>query len=162
MPIIETAQGLAEVTAIAAAAPRISRLAFGGVDMGADLGLPMAVPDGIWQTARFLIALASRKAGLRPPVDTAFIDIRDIPGLETSVELARNSGFGGKFCIHPDQIAPVNRAFSPGPAETDRALRLVAAYETAMAAGSGAVLFEGVMLDIPVVENARKLLAQGA
>ena len=65
--------------------------------------------------ARAEIVLASRLAGLEPPVDSVWDNIRDLDGLRRSAERVRDMGFQGKFCIHPNQIASVNDAFTPNP-----------------------------------------------
>src|SRR5438876_1144886 len=63
--------------------------------------------------ARTQLVHASRLAGLEPPVDTVYPHLRDREGLERTSRRARDLGFQGRTCIHPDQVAPVNRIFSP-------------------------------------------------
>ena len=71
-------------------------------------------------------------------------------------------GYRGKLCIHPAQVALANRAFSPSPEELDRARRLLAAYDDAVARGEAAIAFEGQMVDEPLARHARAVLAAAA
>jgi citrate lyase subunit beta/citryl-CoA lyase len=73
---------------------------------------------------------------------------------------ARSFGFEGATCIHPGLVPILNEAFSPAPEEIERARRLIAAFEAAQAAGQGAFVFDGKMVDEPVVARARALLAR--
>lgn len=159
IPIIETAVGLAEARAIAAASARLHSLAFGMVDLAADMSLDLSDDDGAIQSARFMVALASRAAGLPGPIDTAFIDIQDLERLRRSSLQARRMGFAGKSCIHPAQVPVVNEAFAPTKEELDRAARIVAAFREAEARGVAALTIDGVMIDYPVVTRAQRMLA---
>ena len=82
--------------------------------------------------------------------------------LVQDVIFARQLGFTGKTCIHPNQTPIVNRAFSPTAAEVAQAERLVAAFEEQQAQGAGAFTFEGKMVDMPMLVAARKVLARAA
>ena len=162
MPIIETAKGIAAVNAIAASSPRLRRLAFGMVDLAADMQLDLYDDFGAIQHARFAVSVASRAAGLQGPVDTAFVDIQNLERLGASTRQARAMGYAGKSCIHPSQIAVVNDVFSPSAAELERARKIVAAFEIAEASGSAAVMIDGMMIDYPVVTWAQQVLAAQA
>lgn len=157
-PIVETAKGVAQATAIASASPRIRRLAFGAVDLALDMDVDLDDDAGAINQARFALTLASRAAGLEGPVDTVFTDIADTAGLEGSARRARAMGFGAKACIHPAQIETVNAAFSPSAAELDRARAIVDAFDEAEAKGLAAVSVGGIMVDYPVVLKARRTL----
>lgn len=156
--IVETALGLQNVGAIASAAPRLRRLMFGAVDLAADLGIGM--DDETTASARFAIACASRAGGLEPPVDTAYVEITNLEGLRATTLRARALGFTGKACIHPSQIEIVNEVFTPTASELDWARRVVETFEAAERDGLAAVKMDGQMLDYPVVEKARRLLAR--
>lgn len=158
--IIETAQGVASAQSIAAAGTRPFRLFFGAVDLASDMDLDITEDDSSTQQARFALSLASRLAGIGGPVDTAHVDISNLESLAVQSARARAMGYSGKACIHPAQIEPVNRAFSPKPAELDRARRIVSAFEEAEKQGIAALKVDGVMVDYPVVELARRLLSQ--
>jgi citrate lyase subunit beta/citryl-CoA lyase len=160
VPIVETARGLAAAAEIAGASSRLRQLAFGAVDLALDLDVDIADEAGAMAHARFMLALASRQAGLQGPLDTVFVDFRDPDGLRAAAMRARAMGFSGKCCIHPAQLETVNAVFTPSEAELARAREIVAAFEQAEAAGAAAVSVGGVMVDYPVVEKARRVLAR--
>jgi citrate lyase subunit beta/citryl-CoA lyase len=83
---------------------------------------------------------------------------KDEAGLIREARLARQLGFQGKVVIHPSQIEPVNRIFSPSSEEVVEARRVVTAFEEAMRRGSAVATLEGKMVDTPVAERARRLL----
>lgn len=156
--IVETAQGL-RLAYETAAHPRVEALVLGAVDLGLELGLE-ARPDGQEVLfARSKLVLDSAAAGIRGPFDLVHLDVRDGEGLDAECRLARSLGFRGKVCIHPDQVAIVNAVFAPGEEELERARRIVEAYTRGIAEGRGAVALEGEMIDLPVVERARQVLA---
>ena len=157
--IVETALGLRQAFETARL-PRVAALVLGAVDLGAELGLePRA--DGLEVLyARSQLVVDSAAAGIRSPFDLVHVDIRDDEGLEAEARLARSLGFRGKACIHPAQIEIVNRVFSPTKEEQERARRVIEAYEHALADGRGVVALDGEMIDLPVVERARRVLAE--
>ncbi len=159
IPIIETAKGIAAVNSLAGAVTRVRRLAFGAVDLALDMDLDLSDEVGALGHPRFAIALASRAAGLDGPLDTAFIDIQNLDGLRVSTLNAKRMGYSGKCCIHPAQVPVVNELFTPSAQEIERARRIVAAFAEAESAGSAAFKLDGVMIDYPVVDKARRLLA---
>jgi citrate lyase subunit beta / citryl-CoA lyase len=108
--------------------------------------------------ARARLALAARAADLLA-IDGPYADLGDPAGLEAECRVSRQLGFSGKQCIHPSQIEPINRAFSPSAEEVERARAIVAAYEQASSCGHGSARLGRSMVDAPVVERARRLLA---
>ena len=155
--IVETPDSLRRAFDVASAAP-VAVLMLGAVDLGLALGLEPR-PDGQELLfARSSLVVDSAAAGIRAPIDQVWTDFRDGEGLERDCALARSLGLRGKACIHPDQVAVVNVAFSPSAAELRRARRVVDAYERAAAGGVGAVALEGEMIDLPVVARARQRL----
>lgn len=157
-PTIESARGVLEAGAIAAADARIVRLVLGQADLVADLG---AVGDDALATLvpRSLIVLASRATDIGAPVDGAFTDVGDEDGLMASLTRARALGMFGKSAIHPRQLAAIHQVFTPDDAALERAARIVAAFEQAERGGSGATLLDGEMIDLAIVRRARGLLA---
>jgi citrate lyase beta subunit len=157
--IVETALGLRQAHDTARLS-RVAALVLGAVDLGAELGLePRA--DGLEVLyARSQLVVDSAAAGIRSPFDLVHVDIRDDEGLEAEARLARSLGFRGKACIHPAQIEIVNRVFSPTREEQEHARRVIDAYEHALADGRGVVALDGEMIDLPVVERARRVLAE--
>ena len=159
-PILETAKGILNAREIAEARPRrVPRLSIGPADLTNDLGIEWTRDEAELQVARSLVVLASRAAGIEPPIDGIYADVSDREGLLHSALRARQLGFQGKQCIHPDQIGPLNKAFAPTPRQIDYAGRSVAAFDEAVQSGKASLLFEGKMLDYPVIERQRQLLA---
>lgn len=156
--MIETARGLRAIDAIAHGSPRLRRLVFGAVDFAADLGTGVE-DDAVTVPVRVAIAGASRAAGLEPPLDAPQMAVRDDARLRASAIRARSLGFGGKLCIHPAQVATVNDVFAPTADELAWARRVVTAFDEAEAQGRAALTVDGNMVDYPVVERARRLLA---
>ena len=157
--MIETALGVMNLKEIAAATPRLEGLIFGAEDLAGDIGAVRT--KAAWEVffARSATVTAAAAYGLQA-FDMIYADFRDPVGLETESQLARQLGFTGKTCIHPSQTSIVNRVFSPTPEEVTRARRLVEAFEVQQAAGAGAFTFEGKMVDMPMLINARKVLAR--
>jgi citrate lyase subunit beta/citryl-CoA lyase len=154
IPIIETARGFTARQEVAGA-PGVCRLAFGSIDFMADLGIPEDVP-GVLDSVRFALVLASRLAGLVPPIDGVTQAFEEAATAE-AVLRARAFGFGGKLCIHPRQVAAVNAGFAPSPDEVDFARRVVA-----RAAQEAVFALDGRMVDAPVILQARQTLARAA
>jgi citrate lyase beta subunit len=157
--IVETALGVRHAYETARL-PRVAALVLGAVDLGLELGLEPRADGQEVLYARSRLVLESAAAGLRSPFDLVHVDTRDNEGLEAEARLARSLGFRGKACIHPAQVAIVNRVFSPTGEERERARRVVEAYERGLADGRGAVALDGEMIDLPVVERARRILAE--
>jgi citrate lyase beta subunit len=157
--IVESARGLKRAHETASA-PRVAALALGAVDLGLELGLEPRLDGQEILFARSQIVLDSAAAGIRAPFDLVHLDTRDHEGLERECRLARSLGFRGKLCIHPDQVEVVNRVFSPSEGDLEHARRVVEVYEQGAAQGRGAVSLDGEMVDLPVVERARQVLAQ--
>ncbi|MGH3057130.1 MAG: HpcH/HpaI aldolase/citrate lyase family protein [Gaiellaceae bacterium] len=157
--IVETALGVRHAYETARM-PRVAALVLGAVDLGLELGLEPRADGQEVLYARSRLVVDSAAAGLRSPFDVVHVDTRDDDGLEAEARLARSLGFRGKACIHPAQVAIVNRVFSPTEEERERARRVVEAYERGLADGRGAVALDGEMIDLPVVERARRILAE--
>ena len=159
LAIVESAQGLRRAYDVASA-PRVAALALGAVDLGVELRLEPRADGQEVLVARSLLVLDSAAAGLRAPFDLVHLALDDVEGLEAECRLARSLGFRGKVCVHPAQVEVVNRVFSPTRDELERARRVVEAYERGVADGAGVVRVDGEMVDLPVVERARQVLAE--
>jgi citrate lyase subunit beta/citryl-CoA lyase len=162
VPIIETALGMSNVGVIAGSGSRTKRLAFGAGDYTLDLGMVWSRDEAELLPARSAVVMASRAAGIEPPLDTVWADLRDAEGFARSAELGAALGFQGKMCIHPDQISVTNTAFSPSPQQFNWALRVVAAFEEAEANGLASIQLDGQFIDYPIVQRARQVVARGA
>jgi citrate lyase beta subunit len=158
LALVETARGLRRAYETASL-PRVAALVLGAVDLGLELRLEPR-PDGQeLLLARSQLVLDSAAARIRAPFDAVHVDTRDSSGFEEACRLARTLGFRGKACIHPAQVEIVNRVFSPNEEELRRARRVVAAYEHGAGEGKGAVALDGELVDLPVAERARQVLA---
>ena len=158
LPIIETGKGVANLNAITGAKTRVKRLSFGAGDYTKDMRMRWTLPEAEIDHARAEVVLASRNAGLEPPIDTVWIHIKDIDGLTRSAERVRDMGFQGKLCIHPDQIGPVNAVFTPTAAEVEFAEKVVAAFDAAEKQGLASIQLDGYFIDYPIVDQARRTL----
>ena len=158
IPIIETARGLDRLGAILAAGTRVRRVAFGAGDFTLDVNMAWSRDEAELAHARATIVTASRAAGIEAPLDTVWVDLPDRDGLEASARTALGFGFQGKMCIHPDQIAIVNRVFTPSDEEIAFAERVAAAFVKAEAEGSAAIQLDGKFIDYPIVYRAQRVL----
>jgi len=147
----------------AAGSARVAALMFGAEDYGRELGLPVRRTGAAGELvyARSALVVAAAAAGVQA-LDGAWPDIQDAAGLERDCQLARELGYTGKSLIHPGQIGAINAAFSPGADELEYAERVVAAFEEAQAKGEGSIAFGGQLIDLPIVERARRTLALAA
>jgi len=159
IPIIETGAGMMALEEIAKADSRVQRLSFGAGDYTLDMNSSWSRDESEIAHARGRMLLASRAAGLEPPLDTVWIEIKDDEGFAASCDLGRRLGFQGKLCIYPTQVAVANAAFTPTPVEVEKATRIVAAFEQAEAEGSASIQVDGYFVDYPIVEKARRTLA---
>lgn len=141
--------------------PRLAALTWGAEDLATALGATdnrnaQGEYEFPYQLARTLCLAGAVTAGV-PAIETIHGDFRDPVGLERVASTARRAGFRGMIAIHPDQVAIINRAFSPSPEEIARAERIVAAF--AANPGVGTVGLEGEMLDLPHLKRAEAILA---
>ena len=159
IPMIETVDAFFEVRDIARAHPRVVAMTLGAEDFALSAGmLPEA--EGLFYPKQQTI-LAARAAGILPLGFVGSVaEYRDQDKFRATIEQARRLGFRGGFCIHPLQVGIMNAGFAPASEEVDMARRLIAAYDEAVAAGRGAVEFEGKMIDEPIVIRARETLTQ--
>lgn len=159
LPFIESTRGIENAAEIAAACPRVKRLALGGNDYTADTWTTYSEDGTELFFARSRLVVASSAAGIDPPVDTVCPFIKNIDSLRQDALRARKMGFQGKLVIHPAQIEPVNTVFSPTAEEIETAQRVVAAFEEAEANGTGVIQLDGKMVEYPIVNRARQILA---
>jgi citrate lyase subunit beta/citryl-CoA lyase len=161
IPIIETALGIRQIDQIACSGTRTKRLAFGAGDFTLDVGMVWSREEMELLPHRSACVVASRAAGIEPPLDTVWADLRDAEGFLQSASRAASLGFQGKMCIHPDQIAPTNAAFTPDEATIARARQVVTAFEQAEEQGLASIQLDGQFIDYPIVQRARRVIAQG-
>ena len=154
--LIESAAGLAAMREIAAV-PGVQRLAFGSIDAQVDLGMQCGPEEEELMHFRIEMVMASRLAGIAPPIDGVTTDFNDDALLTRMVQRARRMGFGAKLCIHPRQVEAVRRGFMPSEQELVWAEEVMAAVR---ASDGGAISLKGKMIDKPVILQAEKFLHQ--
>lgn len=154
--LLETVRGHMDLPALAQM-PGLARIAFGSVDFAMDSGI--ADEGDAMMPVRTAIVLASRHAGLPPPIDGVSLEFTDPAQMRSDAVRSRQLGFGAKLCIHPRQVPHVNAAWLPTEAEREWAERVLAADA---ASGGAATAVDGKMIDRPVVEQARRIVAEAA
>ncbi len=159
MPILESALGIENAFHIATASDRVVALTIGLEDYTADLGVAKTTGAAESFYARMRVVNAAHAAHVQA-IDSVFGDVGDTEGLSRWGQASRAMGFEGMGCVHPTQIEIIHRAFAPGAAELDKALKIVAAYDDAQSRGLGVVSLGSKMIDAPVVQRARKLVAR--
>ena len=157
--LVESADALSSLEAIARADPRLVALGAGGEDLATDLGAEPS-PDALY-LPKMMALMAARAAGILP---LGFIGtvagLSDPEGYRAMLRRSRKLGFACASCVHPSQVAVINEEYGDSAEAIDRARRMVEAFEASLARGIGAVTFEGAMIDEPVVERARRMLAR--
>ncbi len=158
--LIESPLGVVNAFSICAADPRIVAAQFGGEDFSREMGLPLVrtgeAKELVYQRAATATACAA--AGVQP-IDVIWPGLGDVDGLAAEAAQARRLGYTGKAAIHPEQIGPINAAFSPSTEEIAYAREVIAALDEAVAEGTGVLNYHGVFLEEPVIARARRTLA---
>ena len=154
-PFIETAEGLQAVARIVRAAD-VPAVLLGGVDLATELGCEIGWGELLY--ARSRVVHAAALARIRA-IDMPFLEVRDGVGLAEEARRAARLGFSGKIAIHPTQVDAIRAAFTPTPAALERARAVVSAYESA---GGGVALLDGKLIELPVLEAARRTLESAA
>lgn len=153
LPLVtETAAALARLD-YAGVTQRLVALGFAGEDLASDLGVAAragGTMNPLLAEARRAVAFAAATAGV-PAIDTPFPDPRDPDQLSAEARAAVALGYGGKFCIHPGQIAVVNAAFRPDDAQVRWGQTVIAALGDA-----GVALVDGRMVDRAHLPLARR------
>jgi citrate lyase subunit beta/citryl-CoA lyase len=156
----ETAAAVLALPSLRGFHRRVAALCFGAEDLSADLGITPRNPDHSYPAAiaqaRAAVLLTAASIGVAA-IDTPFPDPRDPDGLAREAASAAADGFSGKLCIHPNQIAAVNAAFTPAPARIAWAEAVKAGF--AANPGAGVFTLEGKMIDRPHLRLAERILA---
>ena len=174
--IIESAAGIANVDAIAAASPRLQAMSLGAADFAASMGMQTTgiggtqenyymLRDGAqhwsdpWHWAQAAIVAACRTNGVLP-VDGPFGDFSDDDGYRAQARRSATLGMVGKWAIHPKQIALANEVFTPSEAAVTEAREILSAMEQAKANGEGATVYKGRLVDIASIKQAEVIVKQ--
>ena len=157
----ETGAAIFGLGSYAPACPRLAGLTWGAEDLASAVGAASNSDEQgrltpLYEMARGLCLAAAAAAGVEP-IDTAFMDIRDLEALARNCAAARRDGFRAKLAIHPDQVPVINATFTPSPAEVERAQKIVDAFATDP--DVGVLQLDGRMVDRPHLEQAHKILA---
>ena len=165
---IETARGLLDVAAIAACRPaRVEALVVGPGDMAASLGMPHTViggpvpgyPGDGWHHVLMAVLVAARAHGLQA-VDGPYARLHDAEGLRDAAGRSRALGYDGKWSIHPGQIAVLDEVYGVPAGDLERARRVLRAHADAAAAGAGAAVLDGEMIDEATRAMAERLVVR--
>lgn len=159
MPILESALGIENASAIAQASAQNAALTIGLEDYTADLGVVKTATGTESLYARQRVVNAAHAAGIQA-IDSVFGDVSDLDALRAWGTNARALGFEGMGCVHPVQIPVIHEAFAPTALEIEHAQKIVAAYNEAHERGLGVVSLGSKMIDSPVVQRALKLMAR--
>lgn len=157
--LIETARGVLNAAAIAAADERIDALAFGSEDYAGDVGAIRTRESLEILYARSHVVAAAAAYG-RQAIGTVFIDLHDLDAFREEAQFELQLGYTGKLAIHPRQVPIIHEVFTPSPEEVERARKLLEAFEAHKAEGRGAFAYEGKMVDMPIVRAAQWVLAR--
>lgn len=163
--LIEEVEAMINVEEIARSSSRLEALIFGPADYSASQGMDTRIIEGHfetypgdpWHYARNKIAIAARAAGI-DAIDGAFPDYKNLDGYRRECTRSKTLGFVGKWAIHPGQIDVANQVYAPSQEEVDYARKLDALYREAQEQGLGAVVYEGRMIDVALVRNAKVVI----
>jgi citrate lyase subunit beta/citryl-CoA lyase len=157
--LIETAKGVINAYPSAIASKRVNSLIFGAVDYTKDMRVKLTSEGEEQYYARAHTPVAARAAGCIA-IDCPFVAFRDTEAFEKSTAFGRQLGYEGRMLIHPSQIEPSHRIYTPSPEDVEWAQGVVKVFEEeGIAKGAAAVTYQGKMVDTPVYENAKTVLA---
>jgi citrate lyase beta subunit len=153
---VETAKGILNLKEIASY-PRLDGIIFGGEDFAASIGAKRSEGAVELLYARQAVVTACAAYGLQA-IDIVTIDFKDIERVRREAEFGAQLGYSGKQIIHPNQVVPVQKAFTPDDESIAHAKRLVEAFEFHQKEGKGVFALDSQMIDMPLVRNAKKVL----
>jgi citrate lyase subunit beta/citryl-CoA lyase len=160
---IESPRGLLNAYPIATASPRATGLLFGAEDLGKELGLPFRreaeASEMLFQRSTLVVAAAAANI---QAVDGVWPDLSDADGLKRHALQSRRLGFSGMSLIHPGQIETINQIFGPTAEEVAYCQKVIEAFDAAIARGDGSIAFGGQLIDLPIVERAKRTVAFAA
>ena len=156
VPMLESPGAVMAAAEIASASPRVVAMTLGVEDYATEMGV--AATPGLLRPAAFQVIQAARAKGIAPlVVPHSMADFRDLEGLEEAASFARSVGGTGGYAVHPDQVAVLNRIFSPSAEERAWAVRVLDAAEQADLEGSAIFKVDGQMIDLPLITRARNI-----
>jgi citrate lyase subunit beta/citryl-CoA lyase len=162
--IIETAKAARACAEIAACCPRVAAVVAGGGrdgDTARSLGYRWTPEGEETMHFRSAILLDARAAGVRYPLYSGWMEVRDLPGLERDARRTRNLGYAGQLVIHPSHVPVCNAVYGPDPAELAYYRRVVEGFRAAEAEGRAAIQIEGRLVDRAMAMTAAEMLRRG-
>ncbi|NLW07084.1 MAG: CoA ester lyase [Clostridia bacterium] len=160
--LLETAKGIINAYPSCIASPRVVSAIFGAVDYTKDMRVKLTSEAVEQQYARAHMAVAARAAGVIA-IDAPFVAYKDMEAFKKNVLEGRQLGYEGRMIIHPSQIEVCNEMYAPSPEDVEWAKGVVKVFEEeGIAKGKAAVSYQGKMVDTPVYENAKNILAMHA
>lgn len=157
--LVETPRGMTALTELSRV-PAVVGLALGTEDFSLALGVPPTAA-ALDLPSRQLALAAAERGLMALAVPTSIAQFRDGEGYAAAVAAGAAYGVNGAICIHPAQVVAANRGFGVTVAERAAAERIVAAWDEATRRGISVTSLDGEMIDLPVVERARRLLSRG-
>jgi citrate lyase beta subunit len=154
---VETPKGILNLREIAEADSRLEAIIFGAEDYAASVGATRTKEGIEVLYARSAVVTACAANDLQA-IDMVYIDFRDLEGLRVEAEQGAALGFSGKQIIHPNQVLPVQEAFTPSDEAIEYAKRVVESFKASEKEGKGAYALDGKMIDMPLLKNAQKVL----
>lgn len=159
--LVELSAGIEGAVALAACHSRLAGMQLGAEDLTAELGAKRTAKGDEILYARSRLIMACKSVGIKA-LDTPFPFVTDLEGLEKDAALSAQLGFDGKTVISPHHVAAVNSAFTPSAEQIRWADRVLAAARRAKEEGKGAVSLDGMMIDLPIIKRAERILSRAA
>lgn len=157
--LIESAKGVLHAEQIATASPRLVALIFGSADYAGDIGIRGPVNEQVLVYPKSKMVAAARAAGIQA-IDGVTFQFRDLEQCEHDAVSALSMGFDGKWAIHPNQVAVINRVFTPSTEEIKRAREVLDLHHKAdQESGSGVIVYKDQMVDEANLHSERRTLA---
>jgi citrate lyase subunit beta / citryl-CoA lyase len=155
--MMETPRSILESQRIAESTPRMECLVMGTSDLAKELDCAHTHERLPFMVSLGLCLLAARAAGLAI-LDGVYLDLNDEAGFEFACRQGQELGFDGKTLIHPKQLGPCNKVFTPKPEDVAWSRRIIEAHTAAAARGEGVVVVEGKLVENLHVESARRVV----
>jgi len=157
LPLIETAEAVLNVYNIAKASKRILALIFGHEDFLLDIQATHSISSDNLLVPRMMIVMAARATGCQP-IDTPYLEIRNLEGCAEHVHKSREFGFSGMLVLHPSQVKIANEGYTPSKEEVENAEKIVALYNEARKNNRSIAFSEGKFIAPPILKQAEHVL----
>ncbi len=154
---IETALGVYNAYRIASASPRVLAIGLGAEDFVTDMKTTRTAEGKEMEYARAKFVLEGHAAKVLV-LDFVYSDVKNTEGFRENAAQGKLLGYTGKSVVHPDQIPIVHEIYTPSEKQITHSQAVLAAYDEAVAAGSGVISLNGKMIDMPMVTRAKEIL----